>query len=110
MDHGSGGGAYLILPSRLRVVKHGHFGYDRIVNYSRDISSVAALLADPSRARVLDALMDGRSLTATELAFHARASAQPTSGHLAKLTDASLLWCETVARGRYHRPRGPAVA
>ena len=80
------------------------------MNYSRDISSVAALLADPSRARVLEALMDGRSLTATELAFHARVSAQTTSGHLAKLTDASLLSCETVGRCRYYRLAGPAVA
>ena len=110
MDHGSGGGAHLILPSRLRIVKHEHFGYNRSMNYSRDISSVAALLADPSRARVLEALMDGRSLTATELAFHARVSAQTASGHLAKLTDGSLLSCETVGRCRYYRLAGSAVA
>jgi DNA-binding transcriptional ArsR family regulator len=80
------------------------------VNYSRDIASVAALLADPSRARVLGALMDGRSLTATELAFQARVSAQTASGHLAKLTRASLLACETSGRCRYYRLAGPAVA
>jgi DNA-binding transcriptional ArsR family regulator len=80
------------------------------VDYSRDIAHVAALLADPSRARVLGALMDGRALTATELALHAGVSAQTASAHLAKLTEASLLACETSGRCRYYRLAGPGVA
>lgn len=80
------------------------------MDYSRDIASVATLLAEPSRARVLGVLMDGRSLTATELAFYARVSAQTASGHLAKLTQASLLARETSGRCRYYRLASPAVA
>ena len=33
------------------------------------IAQVAALVGDPARANMLSALMDGRTLTATELAY-----------------------------------------
>jgi DNA-binding transcriptional ArsR family regulator len=33
-----------------------------------DISSLAALISEPARGRILFALLDGRSLPATELA------------------------------------------
>jgi hypothetical protein len=46
------------------------------MNVGRDIARVAALVADDSRARMLGALMEGRSVTATELALHAGVSAQ----------------------------------
>ena len=55
------------------------------------MAAVAALLGDPARANILTALMDGRALTAKELAFAAHVSPATTSGHLARLTDAALL-------------------
>ena len=55
------------------------------------MASVAALLGDPARANILTALLDGRALTAKELAFAAHVTPQTASGHLAQLTDASLL-------------------
>ena len=50
-----------------------------------NIAEIAALIGDPARTNILAALMDGRALTATELAYVARVSPQTASGHLAKL-------------------------
>ena len=52
-----------------------------------NLAEVAALIGDPARANMLVALMDGRALTAKELAFVAGVSPQTTSGHLAKLVE-----------------------
>ena len=38
------------------------------------LAATAALLGDPARANILVALMDGRALTAKELAYAARVS------------------------------------
>lgn len=92
------------------LVKQKHFGYHRSMNAGRDISAVASLLADDSRARMLDALLGGGALTATELALHAGVAAQTASTHLARLTKASLLACETQGRCRYYRLAGAPVA
>src|SRR5690349_17925587 len=51
----------------------------------------AALIGDPARANILAALMDGRALTAKELAYAAGVTPQTTSGHLARLTAAKLI-------------------
>jgi DNA-binding transcriptional ArsR family regulator len=73
------------------------------------MASVAALLGDPARANILTALLDGRALTAKELAFAAHVSPQTASGHLARLTDASLLAAEKQGRHRYFRLASPLV-
>jgi DNA-binding transcriptional ArsR family regulator len=73
------------------------------------MASVAALLGDPARANILTALMDGRALTAKELAFAAHVSPQTASGHLARLTDANLLAAEKQGRHRYFRLASPLV-
>jgi DNA-binding transcriptional ArsR family regulator len=73
------------------------------------MASVAALLGDPARANILTALMDGRALTAKELAFAAHVSPQTASGHLARLTEASLLAAEKQGRHRYFRLASPLV-
>jgi DNA-binding transcriptional ArsR family regulator len=73
------------------------------------MASVAALLGDPARANILVALMDGRALTAKELAFAAHVSPSTTSGHLARLTDAELLAVENQGRHRYFRLASPLV-
>src|ERR1700749_1661550 len=73
------------------------------------IAATAALLGDPARANILTALMDGRALTAKELAFAARVSPQTTSGHLGKLTDAGVLTPHKQGRHRYYRLASPLV-
>lgn len=74
------------------------------------IAEIAALIGDVARANILSALMGGKALTASELAFHAGVSAQTTSGHLAKLLDGKLVAVEKQGRHRYYRLSSAAVA
>lgn len=75
-----------------------------------DLSSAARLIGDPSRARMLSALLDGRALTVGELARIAGIGAPAASVHLRRLADAGFV--EVLARGRhrYHRLAGADVA
>lgn len=73
-------------------------------------AEVASLAGDPGRAGMLHALMDGRALTATELARVAGITPQTASGHLARLTVGGLVAVEKQGRHRYHRLASPAVA
>jgi DNA-binding transcriptional ArsR family regulator len=66
-----------------------------------DIARIAALIGDPARANILTALMDGRALTASELAEEAGVTLPTTSGHLAKLSDAELLQHRKQGRHKY---------
>ncbi len=74
------------------------------------LASVAALIGDPARAAMLQSMMDGRALTATELARAAGITPQTASSHLARLTTAGLLSMEKQGRHRYHRLATPAMA
>ena len=74
------------------------------------IAEIAALAGDPARANILTALLDGRAMTATELAYAARVTPQTTSAHLAKLTDAGLITATPSGRHRYFRLASPKVA
>ena len=73
------------------------------------IAEIAALVGDPARANILSALLGGRALTATELAFAAGVTPQTTSGHLSKLAAARLLVPMKQGRHRYYRLAGPHV-
>lgn len=75
-----------------------------------DMAAVAALVGDPARANILCALMDGRALTAGELAYAAHVSPQTASGHLAKLAVAQLVTSRPQGRHRYYGLAGPHVA
>ncbi|MDR6632746.1 DNA-binding transcriptional ArsR family regulator [Phyllobacterium sp. 1468] len=73
-------------------------------------AEIAALAGDPGRASMLNGLMDGRALTASELAQLAGITAQTASSHLTRMTEAGLLAVEKQGRHRYHRLASPAVA
>lgn len=73
-------------------------------------AEVAALAGDPARAGMLHALMDGRALTATELARVAGVAPQTASGHLGRMTAAGLVTPQRQGRHRYYRLASPAVA
>jgi DNA-binding transcriptional ArsR family regulator len=75
-----------------------------------DMAELGALLGDPARASILTALIDGRALTATELAEVAGVAPQTASGHLAKLAAANLLDLRKRGRHRYYRLASPLVA
>jgi DNA-binding transcriptional ArsR family regulator len=68
-----------------------------------DLASLAALIGDPARARMLTAMMGGIALTATELALEAGVAASTASVHLAKLADADIVAIEKQGRHRYFR-------
>jgi DNA-binding transcriptional ArsR family regulator len=74
------------------------------------LAEIAALAGDQARVSMLNALMDGRALTASELARVAGITPQTASGHLARLVGAGLLAVEKQGRHRYHRLASPAVA
>ena len=67
------------------------------------LASIGASLGDPARANILVALMDGRALTAKELAACAGVTPQTTSTHLSRLVGSGLIAVERQGRHRYHR-------
>ena len=73
------------------------------------IAEVAALIGDPARATMVSALLDGRDLSASELALAARVTPQTASTHLAKLTEAGLLAVVRQGRQRHFRLASPRV-
>ena len=74
------------------------------------IAEIAALVGDPARANMLSALMDGRALSAGELAFAAHVTPQTASAHLSRLVAARLLAAEKQGRHRYFRLASAEVA
>lgn len=75
-----------------------------------DLSAVAALVGDPTRAAMLTALMDGRAHTATELAIEGGVTAPTATSHLARLTRGGLVTPTRQGRHRYFRIASPQVA
>jgi DNA-binding transcriptional ArsR family regulator len=78
--------------------------------YDTDIASAAALMADPTRAAILRALMPDRPLAAGELARMAGVSAATASFHLAKLLEGDMITVIRQGRHRYYRLVGHEVA
>ncbi|MFN3460381.1 MAG: ArsR/SmtB family transcription factor [Oceanibaculum sp.] len=74
------------------------------------IAEIGLLVGEPARAAMLLALMDGRALTAGELAHAAGVTPPSASAHLARLVEAGLLAMERQGRRRYHRLASPEVA
>ena len=74
------------------------------------LAAVGSLIGDASRAAMLSALLDGRALTAGELARVAWIAPQTASSHLARLVDAGLLALEAQGRHRYYRIANADVA
>jgi DNA-binding transcriptional ArsR family regulator len=75
-----------------------------------DISRIGALIGDPARASMLAVLMDGRALTAAELAEVAGITPQTASSHLAKLEHGGLVQPQKQGRHKYFSLSGPAAA
>ncbi len=73
------------------------------------LAEVAALIGNPARANMLTALLDGRALTATELAFAGGVAPQTASGHLARLTEGRLLSLAKQGRHAYYRLASPMI-
>jgi DNA-binding transcriptional ArsR family regulator len=73
-------------------------------------AATAALLAEPARAAMLQALLSGESLTAGELARVAGIGAPAASAHLGRLVEGGLVAVHPQGRHRYHRLASEEVA
>ncbi len=78
--------------------------------HTNQVARIASLVGEPARTAMLLELMDGRALTANELAQAARVTPQTGSRHLAQLVEGGLLVVEQRGRHRYHRLASAEVA
>lgn len=76
----------------------------------KSFCEVASIAGDPARAAMLHALIDGRALTAGELARSAGVTPQTASGHLSRLVVSGLVGVRKEGRHRYHHLASPRVA
>lgn len=77
---------------------------------TNQIAHIASLVGEPARTAMLMELLDGRSLTARELAGAGNVSPQTASRHLALLVEGGLLQVEQHGSRRYHRLASGDVA
>lgn len=84
--------------------------YARAMSGEADLSTPAALMAEPTRASMLLALLDGSERPASELARIAGVSAPTASEHLARLTAGGLIEDRRCGRHRYFRLCNTEVA
>jgi DNA-binding transcriptional ArsR family regulator len=75
-----------------------------------NIAIPAALIADPARAAILVALLDGRTQPAGALAYASGLSPQAASNHLARLLKGGLVRVRTQGRHRYYSLADARVA
>lgn len=74
------------------------------------LAKIAAAIAEPARATMLCALMDGRARTSTELAILAEISPSTASAHLGKLREQGLVQVLAQGKHRYYQLSGAQVA
>lgn len=74
------------------------------------MAAVAAAMSDPSRVKILCALMDGRAWTATELSAVTEVAASTASAHLSRLLMNKLIICLSQGRHRYYQLAGNETA
>jgi len=74
------------------------------------LADFASALGEPTRARMVAALMGGTALPATDLAVVARVRPSTASEHLALLVERGWLLVERHGKHRYYRLSGPEVA
>src|SRR5690349_9752634 len=74
------------------------------------LAEIAALVGNPARANMLEALLDGRALTASELAQIGGVAPQTASEHLAKLREGRLLSLAKQGRHSYYRLASSLIA
>jgi len=77
--------------------------------FKKDIAFIADLIGDPARSAMLIALLEGRALTAGELARFANISPQTASSHLNKLVEGGLIIANAQGRHRYYQLATPEV-
>jgi DNA-binding transcriptional ArsR family regulator len=74
------------------------------------VSTIAAAIGDPARARILYCLVDGHARTSTELSVVAEVSPSTTSVHLDRLRAARLVKVLAEGKHRFYSLAGSDVA
>jgi DNA-binding transcriptional ArsR family regulator len=95
------------------VAQHGCFVYHQTMNVNDPdvaVSSIAAAIGEPARARMLYCLLDGRARTATELAAVADVTPSTTSAHLRRLEAERLVKLVAQGKHRYYSLDGEHVS
>lgn len=80
------------------------------MNVEPDVSRVARTIGDPTRIRMLTLLMEGRALTAKELAHGTSVKPATASTHLRRLLADALVVSTPQGRHKYFRLASPQVA
>ncbi|MBF8221852.1 ArsR/SmtB family transcription factor [Halomonas sp. 328] len=75
-----------------------------------DLARLARTLGDPTRLGMLALLMEGRALTAKELAYGTGVQPGTATAHLRRLQEDALLGVARQGRHKYYRLATPAVA
>jgi DNA-binding transcriptional ArsR family regulator len=75
-----------------------------------DLESFAKIIGDATRIRMLQLLMEGRALTAKELAYGARVEPATATAHLRRLLEGGLVVVKLQGRHKYFRPASPLIA
>lgn len=75
-----------------------------------DIESLARTIGDPTRIKMLTLLMEGRALTAKELAYGAGVEPATATAHLKRLLEERLVSVSAQGRHKYVRLASPDVA
>ena len=70
----------------------------------------AKIIGDATRIRMLQLLMEGRALTAKELAYGARVEPATATQHLRRLQEGGLISVKVQGRHKYFKPASPQVA
>jgi DNA-binding transcriptional ArsR family regulator len=93
-----------------RIVHLQQFGYHQSMHAEPDLARIATTIGDPSRIQMLSLLMEGRALTAKELALGAGIEPATASSHLKRLLDDGLLASTAQGRHKYFRLSSEHVA
>lgn len=75
-----------------------------------DIEALARAIGDPTRIKMLTLLMEGRALTAKEMAYGAGVEPATATAHLKRLLDERLVSVAVQGRHKYVRLASPDVA
>ncbi len=75
-----------------------------------NIAAIASLIGEPTRAKMMIALMGGKALTASELALEAEITSSTASSHLFKLVESQLLIVRKQGRHKYFQLNGREIA
>src|ERR671935_1249304 len=83
---------------------------DRLLFIAADFASLGTLLSSPARSRMLNMLLRGQALPASELSQSAGVALSTGSEHLAELSEGGLVRVEVHGRHRYYSLASPKVA